>query len=200
MTNEFTIVGCGRLGSFISLNIVYYISDYLRDKKYIIYLVDYDILRESNLPYLWYSNDSLIGLYKVQVLTNILSDINNNNIKYIPITNDYMSEPDLDNNYLIDCRDTIDCDSRFKIKVTFDGHYGTYIINPKTEYYNESRSDYQVKASNFYANVIASMICRKYIFSDINHNEIIYGYLDYHKNKHIITCDNNRKIIKIGDI
>lgn len=160
--NKITLVGCGTIGSALAYNLCLLSLDAGCCVSKI-YLIDHDTLDEKNLPYLDLGeNTNLLGVNKTDVLKHLLSKINPH-IELISIPKrfedmSYYKEK----TFMVDCRDSINQDSIFDLKLNIDGHFGNINTNPQT---NEEEGDsrYRFSNSKFCANVLATIVCR-YIF------------------------------------
>lgn len=167
--DNFTIIGCGTLGSAIAYSLVLRSLD---SKINRISLIDDDVLKVKNLPYLFLVDHlhQWIHKPKVFILKDILHDLNSNlEIESCPIrypVSDKKFNKSFDDSYIIDCRDTKGVDWKCNMKSNVDGHWGSLILDPHVNLIgNESR--YTIKNSRYYSMIMANL-CVRIMMGDIN--------------------------------
>ena len=168
---EYTIIGCGTLGSAVA----YYITlKSLENPSIILNLIDNDVIEEKNLPHILpvdFDNYDYIGQSKSVILSETLRIVNPQ-LRIDPYYEDYL-ESKWNETIMIDCRDSIEENSEFKYKLNFDGDYGIINFTPgEKSITKQTNSRYSLGNSKFNAMLLAGIFSR-IILNDIDLKE--YG-------------------------
>jgi len=192
------IVGCGNVGSYLA-NVISLRSRSENDIEELI-LVDNDLLHEPNFPYLVMNlaeakSMSFLRNPKVICLKYLLSKIKSKDLNIIYCVCKYPEEKYLLERYLndcliIDCRDTDNDLSEFKIKLSQDGKFGNVIINPQNVEINK-KNNYVLKSDKYICSLFVSDFC-KMLFEDrgdlLNDDNKQY-LLDYRRGGKLLLLD-----------
>jgi len=169
---KITIIGCGTVGSYLAYQIALRNIELKKVKE--LTLIDYDSLIDKDLPYIIGNMDKFfVGSPKTMALQHILNGVNPNLVT-IGINKKYSDGLllDLDNNFIIDCRDTQDCNKYFKLKLNLDGPYGMINIKPDNKI-NKKESRYTFSNNKYYANLFTIMVTQL-LFNNKKQDKNIY--------------------------
>lgn len=169
--DSISIIGCGTLGSILAYKIVL-----MSLEKNIsinnLYLVDNDSLDIKNLPYLFISetrNNAIFGKPKPEVLKSLLSPINKK-LNIISIHDSFPLNDDhnIYRTFMIDCKDDLHCDSRFNIKLNFDGAYASLRTKIDDIELVQTKNKYSFGNSRLHADYLSSICCHMIQYKNIS--------------------------------
>lgn len=188
-SNSISIIGCGNLGSALAYMIILKAMEQNNDIENL-YLIDNDILENKNIPYLYADNKDYINKPKVYILKDMLSRINKN----VKISATYETFPNiasidqLQETYIIDCRDTPDESYVCSMKLNLDGQYGVINLNPINKDGGKGASRYVINSSKYYAMFFAGICC-----------QIIFGDIELKNDKYIVDLKRGEFYETVSD-